>query len=57
MYENYGINFSNHPLLKPVRYPLIALIQKAKLKIIPFIQLKVMKPARSWSGTNPRRSN
>jgi Ni,Fe-hydrogenase III large subunit len=40
MYENYGINFSNHPLLKPVRYPFNRFNPKSKIENYPFYSIE-----------------
>ncbi len=40
MYENYGINFSNHPWLKPIRYPFNRSNPNNKIENYPFYSIE-----------------
>ena len=39
IYENYGINFSNHPWLKPIRYPFNRSNPNNKIENYPFYSI------------------
>jgi Ni,Fe-hydrogenase III large subunit len=40
IHENYGIEFLNHPWLKPIRYPADRFDQKAKINGYPFYRIE-----------------